>query len=192
MASFAVSPASPEASKSSLLRKTCPSLIGSKSTGHNHSVEVLVANAPPLILAVVRVENLALRTPGGSERRNPQRLNRLHRRRNDRANRHRANRWNVNRATAQRLHFTIDTTTGAGGLAFRRQQQRKSCGQQRTHARTVFRLSPRPALRRLTVPTIASRKDNGCRNFLRPPADRITPNPHRMQRVPAKFGPVLA
>jgi hypothetical protein len=39
MASFAVNPASPEASKSWLLRKTCLSWIGSKSASHNHCAE---------------------------------------------------------------------------------------------------------------------------------------------------------
>src|SRR5580700_1315988 len=42
MASFGVNPVSPEASKSWLLRKTCPSWAGSKSTSHNHCDEVLV------------------------------------------------------------------------------------------------------------------------------------------------------
>src|SRR5580692_9025150 len=42
MASFGVNPVSPEASKSWLLRKTCPSWTGSKSTSHNHCDEVLV------------------------------------------------------------------------------------------------------------------------------------------------------
>src|SRR5258708_27811550 len=42
MASFAVNQASPEASKSSLLKKTCPSWIGSKSNSHNHCAKVLV------------------------------------------------------------------------------------------------------------------------------------------------------
>src|SRR5258706_8742891 len=41
MASFAVNQASPEASKSSLLKKTCPSWIGSKSNSHNHCAKVL-------------------------------------------------------------------------------------------------------------------------------------------------------
>jgi hypothetical protein len=41
MASFGVNPVSPEASKSWLLRKTCPSWAGSKSTSHNHCDEVL-------------------------------------------------------------------------------------------------------------------------------------------------------
>src|SRR5580704_4300929 len=43
MASFGVNPVSPEASKSWLLRKICPSWTGSKSTSHNHCDEVLVA-----------------------------------------------------------------------------------------------------------------------------------------------------
>src|SRR5580692_10754052 len=41
MASFGVNPVSPEASKSWLLRKICPSSTGSKSTSHNHCAEVL-------------------------------------------------------------------------------------------------------------------------------------------------------
>jgi len=41
MASFGANPASPGASKSSWLQKTCPSLIGSKSTSHNHCDELL-------------------------------------------------------------------------------------------------------------------------------------------------------
>src|SRR5271154_3733207 len=41
MASFGVNPASPGASKSSSLRKTCPSWIGSESTSHNHCDVVL-------------------------------------------------------------------------------------------------------------------------------------------------------
>src|SRR5580700_1002875 len=45
MASFGVNPVSPEASKSWLLRKTCPSWAGSKSTSHNHCDEVLGALA---------------------------------------------------------------------------------------------------------------------------------------------------
>src|SRR5580693_8116858 len=43
MASFGVNPVSPEASKSWLLRKICPSWTGSKSTSHNHCDEVLAA-----------------------------------------------------------------------------------------------------------------------------------------------------
>src|SRR5580700_7835492 len=45
MASFGVNPVSPEASKSWLLRKTCPSWAGSKSTSHNHCDEVLAGAA---------------------------------------------------------------------------------------------------------------------------------------------------
>src|ERR1700730_17846171 len=45
MASFGVNPVSPEASKSWLLRKTCPSSTGSKSTSHNHCAEVLVVRS---------------------------------------------------------------------------------------------------------------------------------------------------
>src|SRR5580700_6626677 len=46
MASFGVNPVSPEASKSWLLRKICPSWTGSKSTSHNHCDEVLVGKKP--------------------------------------------------------------------------------------------------------------------------------------------------
>src|SRR4029077_18318664 len=48
MASSSVNPASPEVSRSSLRRKTCPSWIGSKSTSHNHCAEVLVVSSPGL------------------------------------------------------------------------------------------------------------------------------------------------